>query len=139
MMTNIELIKEFYRSFRECDNQAFRQICTDDLEWIQYEGLPHRLVFKGAGAIFAKISQSDRNKWEGLTYHIETILEAGSAVVVLGHQEGSSPSNSTTSATSAHVYDIRDHKVCRLRIFDHTHLMLQALSLSPCNLATQSA
>ena len=138
-MTNIELIKEFYRSFRERDTQAFRQICTDDLEWIQHEGLPHRFFCKGARAIFTKIAQGDRDTWEGLTYQIEAILEAGSAVVVLGHYEGSSSSQPKTSATSAHVYDIRDHKVCRLRMFDHTHLMLQALSMSTDALCAQAA
>ena len=138
MMTNIELIKEFYRSFRERDNQAFRQICTDDLEWIQHEGMPNKLLWKGAEAIYRKVAQGDRDPWEGLTYQIEKILEADSAVVVLGHYEDPSQPVST-AATTAHVYDIRDHKVCRLRMFGHAHLMLQALSTTMGQPASQMA
>ena len=34
-MTNVEVIQELYRCFREQDDEGFRSICTDDLEWIQ--------------------------------------------------------------------------------------------------------
>ncbi|MEL6385287.1 MAG: nuclear transport factor 2 family protein [Cyanobacteria bacterium J06626_18] len=137
-MTNTELIREFYRSLREHDIQTLRQICTDDLEWIEYEGLPDSCLWKGAEAIFTKITQGDRDQWEGLTYEIEEILETDSAVVVLGHQEN--PSQSTSqNATTAHVYDIRDHKVWRLRMFDHAHLMLQAVAMATGHLAGQTA
>ncbi|MGF1524478.1 MAG: nuclear transport factor 2 family protein [Leptolyngbyaceae cyanobacterium] len=137
-MTNIELIKEFYRSFREHDIQAFRRICTDDLEWIEHEGLPDSRLWKGAKAIFTKITEDNRDQWEGLTYQIEEILEANSAVVVLGHQENPSQSLSQ-NATTAHVYDIRDHKVCRLRMFDHAHLTLQAFAIATEHTAEQTA
>ncbi|MEP1062288.1 MULTISPECIES: hypothetical protein [Cyanophyceae] len=39
-MSNIEIIQELYRSFREKDYDAFLQVCTSDLQWIQNEGCP---------------------------------------------------------------------------------------------------
>ena len=39
-MTNIEVIQELYRAFREKDYDSFRSICTENLEWIQNEGFP---------------------------------------------------------------------------------------------------
>ncbi|NER82525.1 MAG: DUF4440 domain-containing protein [Leptolyngbya sp. SIO1D8] len=126
-MTNIELIKEFYRSFQEHDDTAFRRICTQDLEWIQNEGLPHRAVHKGAEAVFEKIFQRGHGTLKDCVYHIERILEAGSAVVVMGHYEGQSTSEKNLKG-EAHVYDIRDDKVCRLRMFADTHPMWEVMS-----------
>ena len=34
-MTNLEVIQELYRAFREKDYDAFLDICSPSLEWIQ--------------------------------------------------------------------------------------------------------
>lgn len=127
-MTNIEVIQEFYRSFREKDDQAFRQICANDLEWIQNEGLPQRAVHKGANAVFEKIFRGNSQEWEGSTYRIEKILDSGSAVVVLGRYKDAPNTPKNTTKAAAHVYEIRDRKICRFRMFADSHLMLEAMS-----------
>ncbi|MBE7381174.1 MAG: nuclear transport factor 2 family protein [Leptolyngbya sp. SIO1E4] len=135
-MTNIEVIQEFYRSFREKDDEAFRQICSDDLEWID-EGFPHRAMHKGADAVFERVCQGQSGQWEGVTYHIEKILESGSAVVVFGHYEDSHQV-AQKAAKAAHVYDIRDRKVCRFRMFADSHPMWEAMSTFSGNGVSQS-
>jgi len=50
-MTNLEIIQELYRAFREKDYDAFLRICTPDLEWIQNEGFPRGATYRGAKAV----------------------------------------------------------------------------------------
>jgi ketosteroid isomerase-like protein len=39
-MTNLQIVQELYRAFREKDYDAFLNLCTSDLVWIQNEGFP---------------------------------------------------------------------------------------------------
>jgi len=39
-MTNLEIIQEMYRSYRNKEYDAFRAIVSPDLEWIQMPGFP---------------------------------------------------------------------------------------------------
>jgi hypothetical protein len=50
-MRNVDVIRELYRCFRERDDEGFRRICVDDVEWIQNVGFLHGAVRVGADAV----------------------------------------------------------------------------------------
>lgn len=54
-MSNIEIIQELYRSFREKDYDAFLQVCARDLQWIQNEGFPLGATYQGAEAVVDRV------------------------------------------------------------------------------------
>ena len=120
-MNNIEVIQELYRAFREKDYETFLSICTEDLEWIQNEGFPGGAIYKSASQVIEGVFKANDNNWESFAYHIEGFLDAGNSVVVIGKYTGRNRiSGKSMSAAAAHVYDLRDGKVCRFRMFADT-------------------
>ncbi len=128
-MTNLEVIQELYRCFREQDYAGFRAICADDVEWIQNEGFPNGATRKGATAVIEGVFKDNRSEWEGFSYQISQFLDAGSSIVVIGKYAGlHRATKKPMQAAAAHVYDLREGKVCRFQMFADTKLMWDTMS-----------
>jgi hypothetical protein len=128
-MNNIEIVQELYRAFREKDYDVFLRICTDDLEWIQNEGFPGGATRKGAIEVVEKVFKANDNNWKDFTYEIEQFLDAGDSIVVIGKYSGQHcVSGKFMRAVAAHIYDIRDGKVSRFRMFADTKTIWDAMS-----------
>lgn len=128
-MNNVEIIQELYRAFREKDYEAFLRISTADLEWIQNEGFPNGATYKGASEVIEKVFKANNNNWEGFAYQIEQFLDASDSVVVVGTYTGRNRiSGKLMSAAAAHIYDLRDGKVCRFRMFADTKIIWETMS-----------
>lgn len=128
-MTNLEVIQELYRCFREKDYDGFRVICTDDLEWIQNEGFSNGATRKGPGAVIDGVFKAFNSEWETFSYQINEMLDAGTTVIVMGAYIGHHRvTQKAMKAAAAHVYDLRDGKVCRFRMFADTKPIWDAMS-----------
>lgn len=128
-MTNVEVIQALYRCFLDKDDAGFRRLCTDDLEWVQNQGFPHGAVRSGADEVIEGVFKGNRREWDGFAYRIEEVLDAGSSVVVIGRYEGQHRiTRKPMQAAAAHVYDLREGKICRFRMFADTKLMWDAMS-----------
>jgi ketosteroid isomerase-like protein len=120
-MNNIEVVKELYRAFREQDYDAFLRLSAEDIEWIQNEGFPGGATYKGASAVIEGVFQANNKQWSGFAYDIEEFLDAGNSVIVIGKYTGRNRiSGKSMSAAAAHIYDLREGKVCRFRMFADT-------------------
>jgi ketosteroid isomerase-like protein len=120
-MTNLEIIQELYRAFREKDYDAFLEICTPDLEWIQNEGFPQGTTYRSASAVVEGVFKSNDQRWEKFSFQIDQYLDAGASVVVIGAYIGQNrQTQKSLRAVAAHVYDLIDGKVCRFRMFADT-------------------
>ena len=70
-----------------------------------------------------------RHEWEGFLYKIEHMLDAGSSIVVVGEYQGThSVSKKTMRAAAAHIYDLREGKIFRFRMFADTKPMWDSMS-----------
>jgi hypothetical protein len=128
-MSNLEVVQELYRAFREKDYDAFRKICTPDIEWIQNEGFPRGSTRRGADAVIDHVFKAFNNDWDSWRFQIEEYLDAGSSVVVLGFYEGiHRVSRKSFRSPSAHIYDLVDGKVARFRQFTDTKVIWDAMS-----------
>lgn len=128
-MTNLEVVQELYRCFKEKDYEGFRLICTADMEWIQNAGFPNGGTRKGAEAVIAEVFKGNRKEWEGFSYRIEQFLDAGSTIVVIGTYDGRHyRTKKEMHAAAAHVYDLRAGKVYRFRMYADTKTIWDAMS-----------
>jgi uncharacterized protein len=128
-MNNIEVVQELYRAFREKDYDAFRRISTNDLEWIQNKGFPGGATYKGASEVIEAVFKANQNNWEGFAYNIEQFLNATNSVIVIGSYTGKNRiSGKSMSAAAVHIYDLRDGKVCRFRMFADTKTIWDTIS-----------
>ena len=128
-MTNLEVIQELYRCFREKDYDAFLAICTSDLEWIQNEGFPNGRTYYGAETVIEGVFKTFVNDWKSWSFQIDEYLEAKKSIIVIGQYSGCHlTSDKLFFSPAAHVYDLRDGKVCRFRQFTDTKVIWDAMS-----------
>lgn len=128
-MTNLQVIQELYRAFREKDYDAFLDVCTSDLEWIQNAGFPGGATYQGAEAVVEGVFKSNDKQWEMFSFRIDRYLDAGDSVIVIGayiarHRQ----SQKSLQAAAAHIYDLIDGKVCRFRMFADTKTIWDAMA-----------
>jgi len=128
-MTNLEIIRELYRAFREKDYNAFLRICTRDLEWIQNKGFPRGATHRGAETVIEGVFKAFNHDWESWSFDIEQYLDAGETVIIIGSYAGRYRSTGKSFRSSAaHVYDLRDGKVSRFRQFTDTKAIWDAMN-----------
>jgi uncharacterized protein len=127
-MTNIEIVQELYRSFSSKNYDAFRAICSPDLEWIQMQGFPGGATWHGPQAVIDGVFRGNDGRWEGFGFDIAQYLDAGSSVVVVGTYRGTHRiSGRSFSASTVHICDIAEGRVIRFRQFTDTKLICDAL------------
>jgi ketosteroid isomerase-like protein len=127
-MSPLETIREMYRAMRAGDDSAFTALCTDDLVWQQSAGFPGGSTWIGAAAVIENVFRANARRWTGFSFTEEEMFAAGDRVVVLGHYSGTAPATGKAMrAAVAHVYDLRDGRIARFRMFADTQPMWKAM------------
>jgi ketosteroid isomerase-like protein len=129
-MTSVEIIENLYSAFRNKDYDAFRALCSEDIEWIQNKGFPKGGHHYGAEAVIKNVFQQFDKDWTYFKFRIDEMFESrgGSRVIVVGAYLGKhQQTHKTIEAAAAHLYDIEDHKVKRFRQFTDTAIIASAL------------
>lgn len=127
-MTNIEVVQELYRTFKNRDYEAFRGICDPDLEWMQNQGFPKGSTNYGADAVIDNVFKAFNHDWSSWSFQIEEYLDAGTSVIVIGFYEGIHRiSGKSFRSDAAHVYDLMNSKVTRFRQFADTKVIWDAI------------
>ncbi len=127
-MSSLPLIDEVYRAMREKDDSAFLAICADDLVWQQNPGFPGGGTWHGAAAVIENVFRANSRRWRDFAFTVDERFEAPGRVVVLGQYSGTHvESGKSMHAAVAHVYDVRDGKVARFRMFADTKTMWEAM------------
>lgn len=90
-MTNIEIIETLYSAFRNKDDDTFRTLCCDDIEWIQNEGFPNGGHHHGADAVIENVFHQFEKDWNYFKFKVEEMFESqdGSKVTSLVSISGS--------------------------------------------------
>jgi ketosteroid isomerase-like protein len=128
-MNPSDTIREVYRAMRAGDDATFTALCTHDLEWVQSAGFPGGSTWHGAAAVIKNVFRANAERWQGFAFTETELFHTEDRVVVLGHYSGTAPATGKAMRTSvAHVYDLRDGKICRFRMFADTHPMWLAMS-----------
>ena len=128
LMSNLEVIRELYRTFREKDYEAFAALCTPELEWIQNEGFPRGASYRGAQAVVDGVFKAFGDEWASWSFEIEQSLDAGDTIIVIGDYTGvHRSSGKSLRSPAAHVYDLVEGKVARFRQFTDTKLIRDAM------------
>ena len=128
-MSNLDTIKELYRTFREKDYPGFLTICDPELEWIQNEGFPGGKTYYGATNVVEGVFKSFNHEWQDWRFDIEEYLDAGKTIIVIGSYTGQHrTSHKALRAPAAHVYDLEHGKIRRFRQFTDTKLIWDAMA-----------
>lgn len=128
-MTNLDVVRELYRSFRERDYEAFLRICSPDLEWIQNEGFPRGSTKRSAQAVVEQVFKTFNHDWDNWRFDIEEYLDAGDTIIVIGTYSGvHRGTGKSMRSPAAHVYDLAGGFVTRFRQFTDTKVIWDAMA-----------
>ena len=128
-MTNLETLKELYRTFREKDYDTFQTLCDPELQWIQNRGFPNGGTHHGAQEVIDNVFKRFSNDWDSFGYEIEQYLESGEAITVVGRYVGKHRATGKSFESPAiHLYEFRAGKVLRLRQFTDTKVIWDAMA-----------
>ncbi len=127
MIENVQVVRDMYEAFGMKDETRLRQLLHPDVEWIQCAGFPGGGHRRGQDEVLEKVFRSLRSDWNDWRVEIEEYLDAGDAVVVLGHYAGThAATKRPMTAVFAHVYIVANGRIVRFRQFTDTHQLVKA-------------
>jgi ketosteroid isomerase-like protein len=128
---NVEIVKKFTQLYEAGDREAWREYFDPDVVWdASASGMPQAGVYKGHEGV-----ESFFRDWLATwtDYEIKTseCIDAGDAVVIVFRQAGTGRgSGIRTERDFFNVYELRDSKVIRCRLYESREQALEAAGLS---------
>jgi ketosteroid isomerase-like protein len=127
---NVEVVKEFSRLFETGDREGWRPYFDPEVVWdTSASELPEAGVYHGHAGI-----EDFFGRWlpTWTDYRVVTneVIDAGDAVVVVFHQSGTGRGSGVrTERDFFGIYDMKDSKVVRFRLFESRQEALEAAGL----------
>ena len=129
-MTAMEIIENLYSTLQNKDYGAFRELCSENLEWIQNKGFPKGGHHHGADAVIKNVFQQFEKDWNTFKFKRKELFESkdGTKVTVIGSYIGEhKQTRKTVDAATVHIFELKHSKVRRFRQFTDTATIRAAL------------
>jgi ketosteroid isomerase-like protein len=128
---NVEVVKEFSRLFESGDRDEWRAHFDPDVVWDTSEsGMPAAGVFNGHQGV-ERFFGDWLGTWTDFDMATREYLDAGDSVVSVFHQRGTGRESGVRIERDFFgVYDLRESKVVRFRLFESREEALEAAGLS---------
>jgi uncharacterized protein len=128
---NVEVVKEFSQLFAAGDRENWREYFDPDLIWdASASGLPWAGVYRGHGGV-ERFFRDWLGAWRDYEIAYTDFIDAGDAVVVFFRQAGTGRGSGVrTEKDFFNVFDLRDSKVVRCRLFESREQALEAAGVS---------
>lgn len=124
MLTNLEVIQQWYAS-------PTPELLDPEVEWLISSCFPAGGNYYGRNAIFEDFFPNLISHFDQWTAKPDQLLDAGDAIVALGHYMGRVKNNGAeVSIPFAHVWWIREGKIVKVQQYADTALLQRALMQS---------
>lgn len=128
MSQNVDVIQGAYAAFARGDVPAVLGAMDPQVEWTEAEGFPYPGTFVGPDAVLQGVFVPLGTEWDGYKVEPSEILDAGDAVVGLGHYSGRyKATGKEFRAPFAHVFRLKDGKIVSFVQYTDTALVQTAL------------
>lgn len=115
-----------FGAFKAKDVEGIRRVMAPDIEWIQNEGFPGG-HWRGVDHVLANAFTRLRTEWTNWRADVTEWIEAGQSVVAIGvYRATHNATGKAMEAAFAHVYDVKDGRVVRMRQFTDTLMVERA-------------
>jgi ketosteroid isomerase-like protein len=122
----MDLIKDFYRSFKNKDID-YQKFCHDDIRWIAMDGMPEGGIHVGIKSVFEGYFPRMMANFGEFHAHPIEFLEIDDKVIVFGRYNGQSKAKRRFDVPFCHVYKIRDNKISQFNQFTDTEEIQKAI------------
>ncbi|WP_106751770.1 nuclear transport factor 2 family protein [Pannonibacter carbonis] len=121
MRTPYQIIKDHYAASDRGDLEGMVADLAPDAAWTEMDGFPCRGTHVGREAIIREVFMRLGAEFDGYTFRLERLLDAGSSVVGIGDYTGTCKATGKPfHARVTHVWDVENGKVVRFEQFTDT-------------------
>jgi uncharacterized protein len=129
MTINFNAVKAHYEASDRKDIDGMMAPITSQTSWTEMAGFPYAGTYVGKDAILAGVFARIGEDWEGFSFTLERLLDAGNDVIGIGNYNGKCKStNKNMIARVVHVWSMKDGKVEAFEQFADTALVNQAMT-----------
>jgi uncharacterized protein len=126
-MRNREVIERLLAAFRADDRHTMRRLLAPHVQWVQNAGFPGGATHVGPDAVIDGAFARLRADWADWTATVREVLDAETAVVVLGEYRGTCRATGrSATAAFAHVYRVHADRVQRFEQYTDTWPLVAA-------------
>ncbi|WP_027168158.1 nuclear transport factor 2 family protein [Mesorhizobium sp. WSM3224] len=125
MATNLDLIRRTYEGTSEENGRNLLAVLSPDIEWTEAEGFP----YVGVEALMQGVFKRLGSEWTGYRADVHSFIADGDRVAAFGVYSGIyKATGKSMTAPFAHLYELRDGKIIRMRQYVDTVLVSRALT-----------
>lgn len=123
-----DVVKAHYDANDRHDLEGMLADIADDCRWTEMDGFPCAGTYVGRQEIFENVFAALGKEFDGYTFTLERLLDAGDDVVALGDYTATHKGTGKRfSARVAHVWGVKDDKIRRFEQFTDTLRVAEAM------------
>ena len=126
MQTNEELVKEFYKSFKNKDHD-YHKFCRNNIEWMTMEGMPNGGRYIGIKSVFEEYFPKMLSNFKEFPAQPNDFLSIDDKVIVFGRYHGESKLRKNFDVPFCHVYIMQGNKILQFKQFTDTEKIHEAI------------
>lgn len=121
MRTAFDIVKAHYDANLRRDMDGMLADIAPDCRWTEMDGFPCAGTYVGPQEIFKNVFQALGQAFDGYTFTLERLLDAGNDVVAIGEYTGTSKQTGKPfKARVVHVWGVAQDKIRRFEQFTDT-------------------
>lgn len=129
MLSNLDVIHELYRSFKEKDYDSFQGICDENIIWNQNPGFPNGRSYIGAKEVIDNVFMSFDEIWDEWKFEISQFYDAGATIIVTGAYKGRHKRTGKEFISEAsHIYEVQNRKVTKFQQYADSKVIWDAMA-----------
>lgn len=121
MRTAFDIVKAHYDANDRRDMDGMLADIAPDCRWTEMDGFPCAGTYVGPQEIFKNVFQALGQAFDGYTFKLERLLDAGDEVVAVGDYSGTNKrTGKAFKARVVHVWGVAEDKIRRFEQFTDT-------------------
>lgn len=129
MRTPFQIVAEHYAASDQQDLAAMLADVSPQVRWTEMAGFPCAGTHIGPQAVVEQVFQRLATEWEGYTFRLGKLYDAGATVVATGDYAGTCRATGQSfQARVAHVWQVEQGHIVAFEQFTDTLLVHQAMT-----------
>jgi len=127
-----QIISGHYAASERHDLDGMVADLADDCQWMEMAGSPCAGTYIGTQAIIHNVFAALAERFDGFTFTLERLIDAGDEVIGIGHYSGAHrQTGQAFRARTLHLWQVKDGKIIRFEQFADTVRLWPAPSSFP--------
>jgi ketosteroid isomerase-like protein len=126
--TNLQIIQEHYAASDRGDLAGMLADLAPDAAWTEMAGFPYAGTYVGPQAVADGVFKRIAGEWDGYTFKLERLFDAGGAIIATGHYTGTyKRTGKSFRCRVCHLWQLSDGRIRKFEQFCDTLLVAEAM------------